>query len=169
MHPIPDNPNFAVRDCCNTQSILPSWVKKVEVVCRIALGIFAAWLAPTPFAISFAIGVTFGAAYAIERFSRHQPMFPNGESKPVCAVGYMDFLTGMRFPPLVGSLATATFMGAHMRHDPQFYVPFCGALLGFWVGREATSAVRDMGGRAISFLNTSKDAVKTNKPSCCHI
>jgi hypothetical protein len=65
----------------------------------------------------------------------------------------MEFLTGMRFPPLVGSLATATFIGAHMRHDPSFYVPFCGAFLGFWIGREFVTEIRDMAGHAYTWVN----------------
>jgi len=155
--------------CCKPQNTTPKWLKNVDIICRVALGIFAAWLAPLTFSVAFGLGALIGASYAIERYFREQPMFPNGESKPVCAQGYMDFLTGMRFPPVVSSLATATFIGAHMRHDPQFYVPFCAVFLGFWVGRESASLIRDMAGRSYSFVNSAfQIAESTPKKTCCH-
>lgn len=116
-----------------------AWIKKVDRICRVALAAFAAALAPALFVKAFSAGVVGGAVYTAVRTAQHKSLFPAGESKPVCAQGYMDFLSGMRFPPIVGSLATATFIGAHMRHDPVFYVPFCSFFVGFWIGRDSVS------------------------------
>lgn len=150
--------------CCapnNTDNSAPAWLKQVDVVCRVALGTFAVYLAPIVCSISLSVGLVAGAAYTLARKWQQLPLMPFGESKPVCAQGYMDYLSGMRFPPLVGNLATATFIAAHMRHDPQFYVPFCGIFIGFWLGREAVT----LAGRAFSYFKPSAPApIKT----CCH-
>lgn len=132
--------------CCQAKPTSSSrnWQKVVDLICRLAIGVFCAVLSPLAFAASFGLGIALGATYAISRICQNKPMFPDGQSKPVCAQGYMDFLSGMRFPPTVGTLATTAFIGAHMRHDPQFYVPFCGLFLGFWIGREAAQSIRDI-------------------------
>lgn len=138
--------------CCQPANPQASaWLKKVDLICRIALGVFAAVIAPAPFACSIGIGFIGGMAYAITRLCQHKPLFAAGESKPVCAQGYMDYLSGMRFPPVVGSLATASFIGAHMRHDPQFYVPFCGLFIGLWLGRQSAGIANDLAGRAFTY------------------
>lgn len=158
----------AQRSCCNSsQAPLPPWLKKVDLICRIALGALAALLAPVPFSISFSLGLVIGTVYAAERYLRKKPMFPEGESKPVCAQGYMDFLSGMRFPPIIGSLATATFIGAHMRHDPVFYVPFCGLFIGLWTGRESVTLLKDLSGRAYSYFHPKTNMVQQPKKCCC--
>ncbi|MEI8365467.1 MAG: hypothetical protein WCF65_03520 [Parachlamydiaceae bacterium] len=125
--------------CCGGESPVSPWLKRVDKICRVAIAVFAAIIAPTYFAVSFAIGSVAGAVYATTRHLQHKPMLPEGTSKPVCAQGYMDFLAGMRFPPAIGTIATTAFIAAHTRHDPKFYVPFCGLFLGFLCGREIVS------------------------------
>jgi len=136
--------------CCNCQKE-EKWIANVHVICRIALGIFAAVIAPCSFAISLSAGLIAGTSYACLKLWQNQPFFPRGDSQPICAQGYMDFLTGMRFPPLIGSLGTTAFFGAHLRHDPSFYVPFCGLFIGFWLGNEATVAAKNLSGRLLEF------------------
>lgn len=129
--------------CCELPAKTSPWLKTVDLVCRVAIGLFAAFQAPISFAFSLSLGLLIGAAYAITRLYQNKPLFPEGQGKPVCAQGYMEFLSGMRFPPHIGSVATTAFIAAHMRHDPQFYVPFCGLFLGFCLGIEsATLAYR---------------------------
>ncbi|HEV8051716.1 MAG TPA: hypothetical protein VGP47_04410 [Parachlamydiaceae bacterium] len=123
--------------CCSVTAKPSLLQANLDTICRIALGVFAALYAPVTFAVTFGIGMISGSAYAITRISQNKPMYPDGESKPVCAQGYMDFLSGMRFPPAIGTLATAAFIAAHTRHDPQFYAPFCGLFIGFWLGRQS--------------------------------
>lgn len=123
-------------NCCPAITQSSQLQKTVDLICRVALGAFAVIIAPLSFAVSFGIGLLTGSVYAITRIKQSLPMFPEGESKPVCAQGYMDFLSGMKFPPLAGTLATTAFIAAHTRHDPAFYVPFCGLFIGFWTGRE---------------------------------
>ena len=149
-----------VSSCCPSDEAVHPWIKQVDTICRIAIAVFAVVIDPVYFAVSFTIGTIAGAAYAASRYIQHKVMYPEGKSKPVCAQGYMDFLAGMRFPPPIGTLATAEFIGAHMRHDPKFYVPFCGLFLGFFVGRESVSIGKDLGGRLFN---------KVEAPCCCSV
>lgn len=146
----------SITSCCATDNAPSPWLHRADVICRIALTALAAVIAPWPMLISFSVGLIAGSVYAVVKLIQKQPMFPNGESKPVCAQGYMDFLSGMRFPPLMGTAATTAFIAAHMRHDPQFYVPFCGLFTGFWIGREAAILAK-------SFIHQ-----KPAPRSCCH-
>lgn len=134
-------------NCCRSKK-KPQWLKYVDLVCRVALGVFAGFLAPLPLIISLSMGIGVGSLYWLAGHWSKELLMSSGETKPVCAQGYMDYLSGIRFPPVIGSMATATFIAAHMRHDPQFYVPFCGVFIGFWIGREGA----DLGGRAFSFF-----------------
>ena len=133
---------FLASSCCGGGETKSVWIKRVDTICRLAIAVFAAVIAPHYFIVSSFIGLAVGALYATTRYIQHLPMFPDGTSKPVCAQGYMDFLAGMRFPPVVGTAATTAFIAAHMRHDPQFYVPFCGLFLGFMAGREIVTLCR---------------------------
>lgn len=140
------------QNCCSSDIKSYSFQKTVDTICRIAIGVFAAAYAPVPFLISMHVGLLAGAVYAISRIYQSKPMLPEGENKPVCAQGYMDFLSGMKFPPPAGTLATAVFIAAHTRHDPLFYSPFCGLFIGFWLGRQGMISARDMAGRVIHQL-----------------
>jgi hypothetical protein len=153
--------------CCSVPEKTSKWQKTVDMICRVAISIFAAIYAPLPFFVSLSIGAVGGATYAATRLYQKKTMFPDGESKPVCAQGYMDFLSGMRFPPLVGTLATATFIAAHIRHDPLFYAPFCGLFIGFWLGRDGLCYGRDLGNYAINRFQPKIAFVEEKKPCCC--
>lgn len=148
---------FSTPSCCSNTANLSntsSLQSKLDTICRIALGIFAAAYAPVPFAVTLGIGLAAGSVYAFTRIRQKQPMYPDGESKPVCAQGYMDFLSGMRFPPAVGTVATAAFIAAHTRHDPLFYAPFCGLFIGFWIGRQ--SIILQVAGVSGNVVNLTK-------------
>lgn len=145
--------NVKQTSCCQGSSKVSPWLKRIDRICRIAIGIFAVWMAPIPFSIALGVGILAGGGYALACHLKNKPMFPSGDSKPVCAQGYMDFLSGMRFPPEIGTLATAAFIGAHMRHDPQFYAPFCGLFLGLWIGREGFGVAKNLGGRSIGVIH----------------
>jgi hypothetical protein len=137
---------FANNLCCEAKVVESEYLNKIEIICRIALGVFATMLSPWTFTISLNIGFTIGAGYSLINYWQNEPISAS-RGKPICAQGYMNFLSGMRFSPLIDSLATTTFIGAHMRHDPQFYVPFCGLFLGLWLGREMVCASKDLGSR----------------------
>lgn len=152
--------------CCNPKTEEFRFQKTLDNICRIAIGVFAAIHAPLPFLVSFQIGLLTGIGYAVYRLYQNKPMLPDGENKPVCAQGYMDFLSGMKFPPPAGTIATAVFIAAHTRHDPAFYVPFCGLFMGFCLGRQGTVFSKDLLGHAVSFFPTRKVDVKQHACPC---
>lgn len=156
------------KSCCPENMQPPSpWLKSVDLICRIAIGVFGAILAPLHFAVSFALGSIIGGGYAIIKWIRSESVPQNGTSKPICAQGYMDFLSGMRFPPLINTLATASFIGAHLRHDPLFYVPFSGLFLGFWIGKDSMALTREMSSRVISHVQPAPKVKEQPRPCCC--
>jgi hypothetical protein len=137
----PSTPCCSVKStCCTTKKETDSLQKIVDTTCRVALGIISAICAPLQFALSFIAGFFAGSVYEI----KYQSPFADADSKPVCAQGYMDFLSGTRFPPPMVTLATAAFIAEHTCHHPQFYSPFCGLFLGFWVGRHGADYARDL-------------------------
>lgn len=151
-------------DCCNLQNDNVHFQKILDSICRIAIGVFAAVYAPIPFVVSLQVGIFTGITYALCKLYQNKPMLPNGENKPVCAQGYMDFLSGMKFPSPAGTLATAVFIAAHTRHDPSFYSPFCGLFIGFWLGRQGTMQGRNLLGYAVNYLSST---YVESKPTIC--
>lgn len=142
--PIPSQHISQNSSCCQQPLQMPKWQKVVDTICRVAIAAFAAFCAPLPFLTFFGAGLITGTIYASIKIYQKKSMFPDGKSKPVCAQGYMDFLSGMRFPPLIGTLATTGFIAAHTRHDPLFYTPFCGLFIGFWLGRDSVRCGKDL-------------------------
>jgi len=122
--------------CCAGKEKPNPFLKKIDILCRVTIGVVGAIIAPFYLFVSLSVGTVIGAGYAAVRIYQKKTLFPEGESKPVCAQGYMDFLSGMRFPAFVGTLATTAFIVDHMRHSPGFHVAFCGSFLGFGIGRE---------------------------------
>lgn len=120
----------AISSCCATTSP-SSWTKKVSVICRIFLCVIGIAIAPVSFLTSLTLGMIIGTCYLLTK----KDFRDSGDSKPVCAQGYMDFLADMRFPTTAGTIATAVFIAEHLHHNPKFYVPFCGFFLGFWFSR----------------------------------
>lgn len=108
----------------------------IDRISRIALAAFALYLSPMTFVASCSIGFATGLSYGLYRHIKNQEPLPEGTGRPVCAQGYIDFLSGIRFSPLIGNLATAGFIAAHLRHDPGFYVPFSGFFIGLGTGND---------------------------------
>jgi len=143
--------------CCAVESKFSYQQKVMDTICRLAIGVFAALSDPVSFFISFGIGLSTGLIYSIIKLRNNEEIFPGGESKPVCAQGYMDFLSGMRFPAPAGTIAMATFIVAHTRCDPTFYIPFSGVFLGFWAGTQGALYARDL--TSYAFRNFSNNLV----------
>ncbi len=119
----------------------------VELVCRIALAIFAAVLNLKVFAITTGIGITLGFAYTVYKNVIKEPI-EVGLARPGCAQGFFDYLSGIRCPALVSTIITAVFIGGHMQHSP-FYIGFCGVPFGVWLGSQATQVVWNLAYRNI--------------------
>lgn len=151
---------------CGMEPAPSPWLKRIELVCRVALGVFAAYIAPLYFAISFSIGILIGAAYQIVVAIKNKTLLGAGEARPVCAQGFMEYLSGMKFAPEIAAVVTAVFIGDHVHHRPGFYVPFCGVFVGFWGGTQLTSALIGMGNRAASWIKAKPAPAPSG--CCCH-
>lgn len=108
----------------------------VEVICRLALAIFAAILNFELFAITAGIGFALGIAYTVYKNIVNEPI-EVGLARPSCAQGFFDYLSGIRCPPLVSAVITAVFIGGHMHHS-SFYIGFCAVPFGIWIGSQVT-------------------------------
>lgn len=160
--------NFSTEpSCCSNKTEVTNWVKTVDLVCRIALTAFGAVIAPLFFGIAVGVGVLLGASYAIVRYIQDKPLLEQDDAKPICAQGFMNYLSGMRYPPAVNSVVTAAFIGAHIRHDPQFFVPFVGLFVGIWIGRDGTDLVKDLGGRFFSLFHQPQPKVVIHRCTDC--
>lgn len=108
----------------------------MELVCRIALAIFGAFINFKVFAITAGVGIILGASHTIYRNIIKEPI-EIGLARPSCAQGFFDYLSNMRCPPIVSTIITAVFIGGHMHHSP-FYIGFCGVPFGVWLGTQVT-------------------------------
>lgn len=108
----------------------------IELICRIALALFAAFVNFKLFFITSGIGFSIGVAHTIYRNIIQEPI-EVGLARPSCAQGFFDYLSNMRCPPLVSTVITAVFIGGHMHHSP-FYIGFCGVPFGVWLGTQMT-------------------------------
>lgn len=106
----------------------------VELVCRVALAIFAAIINLKLFVISAGIGAAVGIVYTVYKNIVKEPL-EVGLARPSCAQGFFDYLSGLRCPAIVSTVITAVFIGGHMHHSP-FYIGFCGVPFGVWVGSQ---------------------------------
>lgn len=111
----------------------------VELICRLALAIFAAVLNFKLFAISAGAGVALGITYTVYKNIVKEPIAV-GLARPSCAQGFFDYLSGIRCPAIVSTVITAVFIAGHMHHSP-FYIAFCGVPFGVWVGSQATQII----------------------------
>lgn len=156
--------------CCDkkTETVKTSRLSQaVELVCRVALGVMAALAAPVPFAISFGIGAAAGVTYTVIQKLSKGKLSENADARPACAQGFMEYLSGTKFPAVVVQVVTAIFIGAHIHHQPGFYVPFCGVFVGFWTGKQASAGAQALSHKMVEWLRPSKSEPPP-KPCCCH-
>lgn len=111
----------------------------VELICRIALAIFACVINFKLFAIAAGVGAAAGVLYTVYKNIVKDPI-EVGLARPSCAQGFFDYLSGIRCPPLVSTVITAVFIGGHMHHSP-FFIGFCGVPFGVWAGTQVTQII----------------------------
>lgn len=126
----------------------------VELVCRLALAVFAAILNLKLFAITVGVGAVLGISYALYKNIINEPI-EVGLARPSCAQGFFDYLSGVKCPPLVSTVITAVFIGGHMHHSP-FYIAFCGVPFGVWLGTQATQITWNLAYRDIYNIPINK-------------
>jgi len=115
----------------------------IETICRVAIGIFAAYTSPILFFAALGIGV---AAALAERAWTGTIVRAAEKNRPVCTQGYMETLSGRRYSDKFNLTVTALFIGVHAHCMPRFYVPLCGATIGVW----ATDQLVDAGSQYLN-------------------
>lgn len=132
------------QSCCKATGD-KAMLELLDKACRIALAIFSAFINPFLFAVSFGIGAVGSLVYVLATSGKGAGA---GNLKPVCGQGYMEFLSGRSYPAWTVHVITTVFVGAHVRHDPKFFVPFCGLFIGIWVGAEVGLGALTLGQRS---------------------
>lgn len=122
----------------------------VDIICRIALGVFAAMTNPVAFTLAAGTGALIGAAITLYK-NIQKETFENGDLISTCATGFWEQLSGKRYPKVVLTVVTAVFISMHFNH-PSF-IGFCMVPWGIFVGSSLTQAVWNLGYREIYRLD----------------
>lgn len=142
VHMTPARIQEEPKGCCSKKAQdNAQWVQILSQVCRVALAVFAYIVSPLLFTVSFAAGVVSALAYIACTKGGDQNL---GTLRPICGQGYMEFLSGKAFPLWTVYVVTTAFIAAHVRHDPVFFVPFCGLFIGWWAGSTGYSFAHRM-------------------------
>jgi hypothetical protein len=103
----------------------------------IALGAFAAFCSPELFFPFFFAGVVLGVAVSWNATAAEL----QNQSSAVCAQGFLEMATGIKFPPIVNLLTNVALTAAHIDHLI-VYPPIIGLYVGGQVGRLATPHIK---------------------------
>ncbi len=123
-------PAIETQSCCShTQETSFDGIRVLEKVSAVALGFFAATASPLLFGASFVAGVFIGLTQ-----ENTTPSHSHGSS---CSSGFIEQITGIQAPPVIGLLSNLLMTYCHIDHHTQFVVPIIGVHLGMWVGNLA--------------------------------
>lgn len=123
----------------------------VELICKVALGVFMAIINFEVFAVTLGIGIVCGAAYTIYKNIKKEPI-PVGTDTPTCGKGFFEQLSGLKYHATVSTVITAVFQAIHVHCSP-WYIAFCSLPLGIFVGSQATQVFWNLSYREIYALN----------------
>lgn len=129
-----------------------AFTRALNSVCRVSLFVFSMMIAPNLTAPAFQIGAILGAAYEIAKPWIGDPLPRGCRLKPFCGEAHMEFLSDTVYPDWVVRVVTVVFVGAHLRHDPEFTAPFVGSFIGFWAGREITASALGLAQKSMSYI-----------------
>lgn len=130
-------------DCCSSKQVQSNKaLKKVELICRIALGVFGFIMDAGVFLLTATSGALLGAGYAFYKIYKGENV-KEGLARPSCAQGFFDYLSGIRCSPVLSAVITAIFIAGHMHHS-SFYVGFCGVPWGFFIGFQGVIKAREL-------------------------
>jgi hypothetical protein len=123
-------------------------LRALDSICRVALAAFSYLVNPALFLTSFYAGVALSVGYVL--FTQGGDQL-SGSLRPFCGQGYMEFLSGKVFPQWAVRIVTTAFIAAHVRHDPQFFVPFSGLFIGWWAGAEVGTLAWSWGRKIMAY------------------
>ena len=133
--------------CCHADHCVPrdqektwSFQHVLEVVCRVALTVFGMISHPISTSIGLAAGLGYGLYAGYKETISGKEIEKGGDGG--CAHGFLEELSGVRFPKALNTLAATGITLEHLVHDHHHSpIPFSifGALAGLsfgaWSGR----------------------------------
>lgn len=138
---MPSSCSFSpITSCCKTVPKNAPWPlsKKLEIICAVALGAFAAYTNWTLFAISLAVG---GCYQAIKiAFRIHQG--GHDAHRPGCGQGFGEVFSQMHLLSPEVVLATSFVTWRHIAHDAPGFVPLVGFFIGMGLVHHAASTLK---------------------------
>ncbi len=121
-------PSIPAQNCCTaTQERSFNGIQVLEKVSAVALGFFSATASPLLFGASFITGIFIGMTQETTADSDHS----HGSA---CSSGFIEQITGIKAPPIIGLLSNLFMTYCHIDHHTQFVVPVIGVHLGIWAG-----------------------------------
>lgn len=134
--------------CCHADHCVPrnqqktwSFQNVLEVVCRVALTIFGMISHPVSTSVGFAAGLGYGIYVGYRESKNGKAAEKGGDGG--CAHGFLEELSGVRFPKALNTLAATGITLEHLVDHHHSPIPFSifGALAGLsfgaWSGRSA--------------------------------
>lgn len=109
-------------------------MRVLEIISLIALSVFAASLDPLLFAPFLAFGVILGVYMHWNKSHQASHLDIDGG----CSQGFLEQLTGIKLPALLGLAVNIALMWCHIDHHSQIFVPIIGLNTGIWIGKLAT-------------------------------
>ena len=142
--------------CCHADHCAPHEERKIwsfqnvlEVVCRVALTIFGMISHPISTTAGLAAGLGYGIYMGYQETNNGKASEKGGDGG--CAHGFLEELSGVRFPKALNTLAATGITLEHLVHDHHHSpIPFSifGALAGLsfgaWGGRSLWNIVHQI-------------------------
>lgn len=143
------------RECEARRAREQQLLRVLDTICRVALAAFCYVVNPWLFTVIASTGVVLSLGYVLYTQGGDQL---SGALRPFCGQGYMEFLSGKVFPQWTVRVVTTAFIAAHVRHDPAFFVPFCGLFVGWWAGSEAGALAWSWGRQILAYKGSTPNA-----------
>lgn len=109
------------------------FIRTLEKVSAVALGIFSACMSLELFIPFF----FFGMAIGVYTYFQNKDVCSHSHSVSSCAHGFLEQLTGVRLPAPFSLAANIAVMICHIDHHTAVFVPIVGVSLGSWAGESA--------------------------------
>lgn len=120
--------------CCHNRGFLitnKECLSLIDKVCRLALTVFSAYVAPAIFSGAFALGLMWGGFE-----SRFTHLDVQSLVSRACSQGLVQYIAGNEIPDDFGLIADFLLKWAHVDHHPTVYGLLVGVAAGVYIGCE---------------------------------
>lgn len=108
------------------------WIRTLEKVSAVGLGVFSLLASPTLFLPFFAGGAILGFCQTPEQ--SHPAECEHGRG-PSCSGGFLEQITHVKSPALVALVANVAVTYCHIEHHTRVFVPIVAVTLGMAAGQ----------------------------------